>query len=132
MKNQKNQKELTDRLVDHLVGIKKEFLERLDDVYRPKQGAVYSFFSRQYIEYAVSGGCMTDGDDRVNVGVISRSTGNKVYDVVKNGNLINTPRKLRFRIDPIWATDGSKYYIRVTVNRRNSAISGDFTTVEEP
>ncbi|CAI2183817.1 18059_t:CDS:2 [Funneliformis geosporum] len=101
-------------------------------VYRPKQGAVYPFFSRQYIEYDVSDGCMTeDGDDRVNVGVISRTTGNKVYDVVKNGNLINTPRKLRFRIDPVWATDGRKYYIRVTV-RRKGAISGDFTTVEEP
>ncbi|CAI2161733.1 17051_t:CDS:2 [Funneliformis geosporum] len=101
-------------------------------VYRPKQGAVYPFFSRQYIEYDVSDSCMTEGGDNgVNVGVISRTTGNKVYDVVKNGNLINTPRKLRFRINPIWATDGRKYYIRVTVNRRKSAISGDFTTVEE-
>ncbi|CAG8541104.1 15893_t:CDS:2 [Funneliformis caledonium] len=46
--------------------------------------------------------------------------------------LLKMEIKLRFRIDPIWATDGSKYYIKVTVNRRNSAISGDFTTVEEP
>ncbi|RGB39226.1 hypothetical protein C1646_664819 [Rhizophagus diaphanus] len=98
-------------------------------VYRPKQGSDYRFYSWNYVEYSVSSGCFKDKRDRIDISVINVD-GEKAYNIVKNGYLKKTSRRIRYLINPSWANDGSKYYVKVTVNKRTSGNSGYFTTHE--